>query len=94
MPRPLYPFRVGPVCAAAFGFIKEVYFNTRFSSREFLVQVVTVTMEKAPNAIYPLALQTTIPPGTQRGDEFLIDVAQQNTEGTVAGGAAMVYITR
>jgi len=51
-------------------------------------------MEKAPNAIYPLALQTTIPPGTQRGDEFLIDVAQQNTEGTVAGGAAMVYITR
>jgi len=53
--------------------------------------VVTVEMEKSPNSIYPLSLQTTIPATAKKGEEFSIQVAQQNTEGTTVGGAAMVY---
>lgn len=54
-------------------------------------QVVTVKIEKSPNAIFPLSLQTTIPAGASKDDQFLIQVAQQNEQGVLVGGAAMVY---
>jgi hypothetical protein len=56
--------------------------------------VVTVEMEKSPNGIYPLSLQTTIPATAKKGEEFFIQVEQQNTEGTTVGGASVVYVPR
>lgn len=53
--------------------------------------IVTVQVEKAPNTLYPLSLQTTIPATAERGEQFVIQVAQQNAQGTTIGGAAMVY---
>jgi hypothetical protein len=54
-------------------------------------QVVTVRMEKAPNRIYPLSLQTTIPAEAASGDQLFLRVSQQDERGTTVGGAAMVY---
>jgi len=56
--------------------------------------VVTVQMEKSPNSIYPPSLQTTIPATGEKGEQFFIQVAQQNTQGTTVGGAAMVYLVK
>lgn len=53
--------------------------------------VVRVQMEKSPNGIHPLSLRTTLPATAQRGEQFLIEVAQENAQGTTVGGAAMVY---
>ena len=54
--------------------------------------VVTVQMEKSPNTIYPLSLRTTIATTADKGEQFIIQVAQQNAQGTTVGGAAMVYL--
>lgn len=54
--------------------------------------LVTVRMEKAPNTLYPLALRTTIPAAALQGEQFLIEVSQHNSQGSTAGGAAMVYV--
>ncbi len=51
-----------------------------------------VHLEKAPNALYPLSLQAVIPAAAAAGEQFLIQVAQQNSAGTTVGGAAMVYV--
>ncbi len=56
--------------------------------------VVMVRMEKSPNRIYPLALRTTLPATAEKGEQFLIQVAQQNAQGTTVGGAAVVYLVR
>jgi hypothetical protein len=61
---------------------------------EIKQSLVTVQMEKLPNTIYPLSLQTTIPGNAEKGDQFFIAVAQQNAEGTTVGGATMIYITK
>lgn len=53
--------------------------------------IVKVKVEKSPNAIFPLSLQTTIPANAAKEDQFLIQVAQQNEQGVTVGGAAMVY---
>lgn len=53
---------------------------------------VTVEMEKSPNGIYPLSVQTTIPATAKKGEEFFIQVEQQNTEGTTVGGASVAYL--
>jgi|GEM_PF-4107820 len=55
---------------------------------------VTVEMEKSPNGIYPLSVQTTIPATAKQGEEFSIQVEQQDTEGTTVGGASVVYVAR
>lgn len=55
---------------------------------------VSVRMEKAPNAIHALSLRTTIPSTAVAGEQFMIQVAQQNTQGTTVGGAAMVYVVK
>jgi hypothetical protein len=54
--------------------------------------VVRMTIEKEPNTIHALSLQTTIPPGAQKGDEFMVDASQQNAQGVTVGGAGMVWI--
>jgi subtilisin family serine protease len=56
--------------------------------------VVTVRMERSPNSIYPLSLRTTLPATAEKGEQFLIQVAQQNAQGTTVGGAAMVYLVK
>jgi hypothetical protein len=54
-------------------------------------QVVKVTMEKEPAMMYPLALRTSIPSAAAQGEQYQINVAQLNAEGTPVGGASMVY---
>ena len=56
--------------------------------------VVTVQMEKSPNSIYPLSLRTTIPATAEKGEQFFIQVAQQNDQGMTVGGATMVYLVK
>jgi subtilisin family serine protease len=56
--------------------------------------VVTVQMEKSPNRIYPLSLRTTLPATAEKGEQFFIQVAQQNAQGTTVGGATMVYLVK
>ncbi|NTV06408.1 MAG: S8 family serine peptidase [Chlorobiaceae bacterium] len=56
--------------------------------------VVTVQIEKSPNSIYPFSLQTKFPATVEKGEQFLIQVAQQNAQGTTVGGAAMVYMVK
>lgn len=61
---------------------------------EVKASVVTVQMEKSPNRIYPLSLRTTLPATAEKGEQFFIQVTQQNTQGTTVGGAAMVYLLK
>jgi subtilisin family serine protease len=61
---------------------------------EVKASVVTVQMEKSPNRIYPLSLRTTLPATAEKGEQFFIQVTQQNTQGTTVGGAAMVYLVK
>lgn len=61
---------------------------------EIKESVVTVQMEKSPNRIYPLSLQTTLPATAEKGQQFFITVAQQNAQGTTVGGASVVYLVR
>jgi subtilisin family serine protease len=56
--------------------------------------VVTVRVEKSPNSIYPLSLQTTFPTTAEKREQFIIQVTQQNAQGTTVGGAAMVYLVK
>ena len=56
--------------------------------------VVTVQVEKSPNSIYPLSLRTTIPATVEKGEQFFIQVSQQNAQGTTVGGAAIVYLVK
>jgi subtilisin family serine protease len=53
--------------------------------------VVVVEMEKEPNRIYPLSLQTVIPAAFENGHPLMIDVAQQNSQGETVGGAGVIY---
>jgi len=61
---------------------------------EVKASVVTVQMEKSPNSIYPLSLRTTLPATAEKGEQFFIQVTQQNAQGTTVGGAAMVYLLK
>lgn len=56
--------------------------------------VVTVQMEKSPNSIYPLSLRTTLPATAEKDEQFFIQVAQQNAQGTTVGGATMIYLVK
>jgi subtilisin family serine protease len=56
--------------------------------------VVTVRMEKSANSIHPLSLRTTLPATAEEGEQFLIQVAQQDAQGLTVGGAAMVYLVK
>lgn len=53
---------------------------------------VVVHIQKAPGAIYAMSLQTTVAASAAQGEQFLIQVAQQNAQGTTVGGAAVVYV--
>lgn len=54
--------------------------------------LVRMTIEKAPNAIYPLALRTTVPGSAQSGDQFMVSASQQNAQGDTVGGAGTVWV--
>ncbi|TWI66431.1 subtilase family protein [Pseudoduganella lurida] len=56
--------------------------------------LVSITMEKAPGIVYPLAVRTTIPGTATAGQQFMLGVAQQNSQGMNVGGAGMVYVVR
>lgn len=53
---------------------------------------VQVHIEKAPHAIHPLSLQTTLPAAAMAGQQFQLQVAQQDPQGITVGGAAVVYV--
>ena len=53
--------------------------------------VTMVQIEKLPNTIYPLSVRATIPANAEKGEQFFIQVAQQNDQGQTVGGATMVY---
>jgi subtilisin family serine protease len=53
---------------------------------------VRMTIEKAPGAIYPMALRTAIPAGARAGDQFMVDASQQDAQGATVGGAGMVWV--
>jgi subtilisin family serine protease len=55
---------------------------------------VKVQIEKAPNRLYPLSLVTTLPRNARSGEEFVIQVTQENAQGTTVGGAAMIYVAK
>lgn len=53
-----------------------------------------VRIEKAPGTLYAMSLQTTIQASAPAGAQFLIGVAQQNSQGSTVGGAAVVYVLK
>lgn len=53
---------------------------------------VVVHVQKAPGAVYAMSLHTTVPAAAVAGEQFMIQVAQQNAQGTTVGGAAMIYV--
>jgi subtilisin family serine protease len=56
--------------------------------------IVQVTMEKDAGIMYPMSLQTTIPDGAAAGDQFMVNVAQLDSQGEAVGGAALVGLLR
>ncbi|HBL14509.1 MAG TPA: hypothetical protein DD379_24600 [Cyanobacteria bacterium UBA11162] len=54
--------------------------------------ITTIQMEKQPNQLYPLALQTSIPAKAQKGQQYTIKVAQLNQKEEIVGGATVVYV--
>ncbi|UGQ44858.1 S8 family serine peptidase [Massilia endophytica] len=61
---------------------------------EIRQSLVRISMDKEPGAIYPLALRTTIPASAADGQQYMLGVSQQNTQGITAGGAGVVYVVR
>jgi subtilisin family serine protease len=55
---------------------------------------VSVQLQKAPNQLYPLSLHTVIPATAAGGEQFLVEVSQQNAQGVTVGGAAVVYVVK
>jgi subtilisin family serine protease len=56
--------------------------------------IVKITVEKAPNTLYPLSLQTTIPTNAVSGQQFQVGIAQQDAQSVTVGGAAIVYVVQ
>ena len=54
--------------------------------------LVRISMDKEPGIVYPLALHTRIPATAAEGQQYMLGVSQQNTQGIVAGGAGVVYV--
>lgn len=42
----------------------------------------------------PAKDSTTIPAGAEPGQQFMVGVAQQDTQNVTAGGAAVVYVVK
>jgi subtilisin family serine protease len=57
-------------------------------------ETTIVRVEKQPNRLYPFALHTSIPAGVEKGQPFLISVAQRNERGETVGGATVVYVAK
>jgi hypothetical protein len=57
-------------------------------------EIAVIRAEKQPNQLYPLALQTSIPRDAQKGQQFMIHVAQRNEKEEPVGGASVIYFVR
>jgi hypothetical protein len=66
--------------------------NKRFV--EIRDDIAVVRMEKQPNQIYPLALNTTIPLEARSGQQYTIRLAQRNERTEVVGGATVIYYVK
>jgi len=53
-----------------------------------------IQMEKMPNQLYPLSLQTVIPKDSKAGHRFTIGVSQRNEKGEAVGGATAIYVVK
>jgi hypothetical protein len=53
--------------------------------------VAVVGVSKAAYGTVPLTLEVRAPAGAQRGDRFLVDIAQQS-QGRTVGGAVAVFV--
>lgn len=56
--------------------------------------IVRLEIEKTPGAMFPMSLHTTIPSGLESGEQLMLQLSQQNAQGTSVGGAAMVWVVR
>lgn len=52
---------------------------------------VTVSLEKYPHQLHPFSLQASIPSHAEKGEQYMIKVFQRNQQGSVVGGATVVY---
>lgn len=53
--------------------------------------IAVVRIEKAPNQIYPLSLQTQIPENADKGALYRLSVSQRDAREVTVGGASVVY---
>ena len=61
---------------------------------EIREDIAIIRMEKQPNQLVPLALQTSIPANAQKEQQFMISVAQRNEKEEIVGGASVIYFIR
>ncbi len=61
---------------------------------EIREDIAIIRMEKQPDQLVPLALQTSIPANAQKGQQFMISVAQRNEKEEIVGGASVIYFIR
>lgn len=54
-------------------------------------EIAYIRVEKQPNQLYPLALNTSIPASAQEGQQFMISVAQRNQKEETVDGATVIY---
>lgn len=66
--------------------------NKRFV--EIRENTAVIRIEKQPNELVPLALQTSIPANAQKGQQFMISVAQRDEKSEIVGGASVIYFIR
>ncbi|MEH7473090.1 S8 family serine peptidase [Priestia megaterium] len=53
-----------------------------------------IQLEKQPNQLYPLSLQTTIPTNSEKGKQYTIKVSQRNQNKETVGGATVTYLIK
>lgn len=56
--------------------------------------IAMIRMEKQPNQLAPLALQTSIPAFAQKKQQYMISVAQRNEKEETVGGATVIYVVK
>ncbi len=61
---------------------------------EIREQIAIIRMEKQPRQLYPVALQTSIPANAQKGQQYMVRVAQRNEKEETVGGATVIYFVK
>jgi subtilisin family serine protease len=83
----LVPGKIGKVSVKG----GEVILREEKRFVEIRDEIAIIRAEKQPNQLYPLALQTSIPRNAQKGQQFMINVAQRNEKEETVGGATVIY---